>query len=91
MLSLSERERLWPYLCSTLRTFQPSSTPLLTRAFCASVDTAARMAAPSARCRALLPTTTVGRLADASTWRERGGGERGKTERERERQREIQR
>lgn len=58
------------YLCRTLRTFQPSSTPLLLLAFWAMVDTVLKMAAPSSLCRALLPTMTTGRFAAASVWRE---------------------
>ncbi len=56
-------------LWSTLRTFQVSSTPLLTRAFWAMVDTAAIIAVPSSLCRQLLPTTTTGCFALAKTWR----------------------
>lgn len=57
------------YLCRTLRTFHPSSTPLLVLAFWAMEETELKMAAPSSLCSALLPTTTTGRLAAARTCR----------------------
>lgn len=48
-------------------TFQSAPAPLLALAFCAMVETAAWMAAPSLRCRAALPTTTIGFLAWSRT------------------------
>lgn len=48
-------------------TFQSEPTPLLVLAFCAMVETAAWIAAPSLRCRAALPTTTIGFLAWSRT------------------------
>ena len=46
--------------CKMLRTFQSSLQPDFTLAVCAMVDTARCIAVPSPRCRAELPTTTIG-------------------------------
>lgn len=55
--------KLEPNLWRMFRTFQSLPTPLFVLAFCAMVEMAEWRAAPSVRCNATLPTTTIGFLA----------------------------
>ena len=59
-------------LCRTLSTLQFFSASLDVLSWLAREDTAECRAAPSFRCRQLLPTTIIGRLADCRTWQCKG-------------------